>query len=112
MYQLKMLVYHADAQGIGIQGAFNLHFLSPDFNHTLFRLVQPEQHAHQRGLTCSVLSQQGVDFPLLKLKGNIVVGYNTGKFLCDAQHLNNIIIHAVPPRSKPACAACLHRPAG
>ena len=112
MHQLKMLVYHADAQGIGIQGAFDFHFLSPDLNHTLFWLVKPEQHAHQRGLTRSVLTQQGVDFPLLKLKGDIVIRYNTGKFLCDAQHLNNIIVHAVPPRNKPACAALPSPPGG
>ena len=54
------------------------------------RLVQAEQHAHQRGLSGAVFSQQRVDLAPLQLERDVVVCDNSRKALGDIQHFNGI----------------------
>ena len=58
----------------------------------MFRLVQTEQNAHQRGFTGAVFAQQGVHFAAAQLEGDIVVGLDAGEFLGDVQHLDHEIL--------------------
>ena len=98
--ELEVLVDHADAQGRGVVGVVDPHRLAvlPDF--ALLRLVQAEQHAHQRGLARAVFPQQGVDLPPPQLERDVVVGDDTGELLGDVQHLNDVFrIHGSPPAS-------------
>ena len=62
-----MLVDHADAQVVGVVGIIDLNDLAVLFDRALLRLVQPEQHAHQRRFACAVFTQQGVDLTLFQL---------------------------------------------
>jgi hypothetical protein len=96
MYQFKMLMHHADTQGIGIQGAFHFDFLPLYFDHALLRLVKSEENAHEGGLSRAVFSQQRVDLTLFQLNRNIIIGNDSRKLLCDVKHFNNII-HQVSP---------------
>ena len=89
-HQLEVLVHHADAEVVGIVGVFDLDFLAILFDHALFRLIQAEQHAHQGGFACAVLTQQGVDLALLELQGNVVVGDDAGESLRDVKHLDRV----------------------
>ena len=98
LHQFKVLVHHADAQGIGVVGVVDLHFLAVLMDLAFLRLVQTEQHAHQGGLTGTVFTQQGMDLTLAKLQGDIVVGDDTGKPLGDVQHFHCVICHfRIPP---------------
>jgi hypothetical protein len=91
MYQFEMLMYHADAQRVGIQRPGNLFFFSSDFNDARF-----EQHAHERRFPCAVFAEKGVNLTLFQLQSDVVVGDDAGKFLRNIQHLDNIIIHENP----------------
>ena len=84
------MVHHADTQGVGVVGILDGHHLAVLLDDALLRLVQAEQHAHQRGLARAVFTQQGVDLALLQLKGDVVVGDNTGEPFRDVQHFNGI----------------------
>ena len=54
--QLEVLVHHADAQIIGIVGAMDMNFLSPNQYFSLVCMVQTKEDAHQGGLSCPVLA--------------------------------------------------------
>ena len=90
--QFEMLVHHADAQGVGVVGVFDADLLAVLFDRAVFRLVQTEQNAHQRGFTGAVFAQQGVHFAAAQLEGDIVVGLDAGEFLGDVQHLDHEIL--------------------
>ena len=91
-HQFEVLVHHADAQRVGIVWILDLHLAAILFDHALFRLIQAEQHAHQRGFARAVFAQQRVDLALAQLQGDIVVGYDAGEALGDVQHLNGIAV--------------------
>ena len=55
----------------------------------MFRLIQAEQHTHQRTFARAVLAQQGVYLALAQLQGDIVVGLDAGKLLGDMEHLDH-----------------------
>jgi hypothetical protein len=78
-----VLVDHPDAKVIGIIGAVYGNFLAPDFNLPLIGMVQTEKDAHQGRLSRTILSEDSMNFPLLYLQGDIVIGDNTGKLLTD-----------------------------
>ena len=95
LHQLEVLVDHADAQGVGIVGVVDLHLFSVLADLTLLRLIQPEEHAHQGGLSRAVLPQKGVNLPLFQLERNVVVGDDARKALCDVQHLDHVLGHTL-----------------
>ena len=96
MYQFEMLMYHADAQRVGIQRSGNLFFFSSDLDNARFRLIEAEENAHERRFPCSVFAEKGVNLALFQLQSDIVVGDDAGKFFRNIQHLDNIIIHGNP----------------
>ena len=87
-HQLEVLMHHADAKGIGVVGVFDLHFLAVLFDDALFRLIQTEQDAHQRGFASAVFPQQGVDLAALQLQGDVVVGDDAWEPFRDVKHLD------------------------
>ena len=90
--QFEVLMHHAYAQRVGVVRVVDLDFFSVFLDRTLLRLVQTKEHAHQGRFTGTVLAQQGMDLALAQLQGDIVVGFDTGKFLGDVQHFDDIII--------------------
>ena len=58
---------------------------------TGFRLVQAEQHAHQRTFASAVFAQQGMYLALAQLQGDVVVGLDAGKLLGDVKHFDHIL---------------------
>ena len=110
LHQLEVLMHHADAQVSGVIGIVypDLHAVFPD--NARLRLIQAEQHAHERGLTGAVFAQQGVDLASPELEANVVVGLDARKFLGNIEHfdyeifsqthhsrlLNKCEIHAFP----------------
>ena len=91
-HQLEVLVHHADAQVVGVVRVVDPDFLAVLLDRALFRLVQAEQHAHQRGLARAVFAEQGVDLALFQLERDVVVGDDAGETLRDVQHFNGILV--------------------
>ena len=64
LHQLEVLMDHADAQRVGVVGVVYL-YLGPILADLPFlRLVQAEQHRHEGGLACAVLTQKCMDLAL------------------------------------------------
>ena len=59
---------------------------------TGLRLVQAEQHAHQRTFARTVLAQKGVYLALAQLQGDIIVCLDTREFLGNVEHLDHKIL--------------------
>ena len=83
-------MHHADAQTVRVVWILDLDLLPVFPDNALFRLVHAEQHAHQRGLSGAVFSQQRVDLAPLQLERDVVVCDNSRKALGDIQHFNGI----------------------
>ena len=75
----------------------DLHDLAVLFDHAGFRLIQAKQNTHQGRFAGAVLTKQGMDLAPLQLKRDIVICLDSGEFLGDVQHFNNIICHVVTP---------------
>ena len=92
-----MLVDHSDPEIIGNVGIRDVHLFTPHADLTLFRLIESEQHVHQRGLTGSIFTKKRMNFTLFELESNIVVSYDAWELLADIQHLDYIIhfIHSL-----------------
>ncbi|MNH35450.1 hypothetical protein D3C79_961330 [compost metagenome] len=81
--------------------------------------IDSAEHLHQRGLPGPVLSAECMDFACLHLQVYVREGFDPGKSLRDALHLQNILTHqsltqlslvlcsgmpaAVPERAAAAC---------
>ena len=85
-----MLVHHADAKTVGIVGVVDLDDLAVLFDDAFLGLIQTEQHAHQRGFTGAVFTQECVDLALAQLEGDIVVCDDSGETLGDIEHFNRV----------------------
>ena len=103
--QFKMLVHHADVQRGGVIGVIDFDRLSVLADFTLFRLIQTKQHAHQRGFSRAVFSQQRVDLAPPQLQGDIVVGFDPREYLGNMQHFDHIIIFVIQSAVTP-CSSC------
>ena len=109
--QLEVLVHHADVKRRGVVGVVDLDLLAVLFDDTLFRLIQAEENAHQRGLARAVLSQQSVDFALFQLQGDVIVCLDSGEYLGNVEHLDHILrrrVH-VPTSLSLSPADLLHK---
>ena len=80
VYQLEVLMDHADAVRKGILGGGDGDGLAVHQNFTFIREVDTGQHIHQRGFSAAVFAQQGQNFPLVNIQGNVIVGDD----LCEA----------------------------
>ena len=120
--ELEVLVHHADAERGGIIGVVDLDGLAVFADLARLRLVQAEEHAHERGFAGAVFTEQGVDLALFELQGDVVVGLDTGELLGDVKHFDHIrrsVVHTAtyfpisvsvfayrqPPDGKPRCPA-------
>ena len=113
LHQLEVLVHHADPQRIGVIGVFDGHLFAILFDDPLLRLIQSEQHTHQGGFPGAVFSQQRMDLALFELQGNVIIGDNSRKPLCDVQHLyciRCVQAFALPSACGPVCPGCGVRP--
>ena len=59
---------------------------------TGFRLVQAEQHAHQRTFASAVFAQQGMYLALTQLQGDIIVCLDSRELLGNVEHLDHKIL--------------------
>ena len=82
---------HADPQRRGVVGVVDLHDLAVLADLARLGLVQTEQHTHQGGLSGAVLAQKRVDLALLQLKRDVVVGLDSGEFLGNMEHFDDIL---------------------
>ena len=109
--ELEVLVYHADVKRRGVVGVVDLDLLAVLLDDALFRLIQTEKDAHQRGLARAVLSQQSVDLALFQLQGNVIVCLDSGEYLGNVEHLDHILrrrVH-VPTSLSLSPADLLHK---
>jgi hypothetical protein len=95
LHQLEVLVHHANAQVVGVVGVLDGHLPAVLPDDALLGLVQAEEHAHQRGFPSAVLTEQGVNFALFQLQGDIVVCHDAGEALGDVQHLYGVTLFQV-----------------
>ena len=92
LHQLEVLVHHADAKRVRVVGIPDGDLLAIFEDLALFRLIQAEQHAHQRALACTVLAKQGVYLTFTQLQGDIIVCLNARKFLGNMEHLDHKVL--------------------
>ena len=85
-----MLVYHPDAERVGVVRVVDVDDLAIFLDRALLRLIQAEQDAHQRGLARAVFTEQRVDLAAPQLQGEDVVGLDPWEFLRDVQHLDHV----------------------
>ena len=91
-HQLEVLVDHADPQCVCIVRVLDLHHLAVFFDDALLRLVQAEQHAHQRTFAGAIFAQQSVYLAFAQLQGDIIVCLDPREFLGDVEHLDHKIL--------------------
>ena len=91
-HQLEVLVHHADAQCICIVGVADGDLLAVLADLTSLRLIQAEQHAHQRTFAGAIFAQQGVYLAFAQLQGDIIVCLDPREFLGDVEHLDHKIL--------------------
>ena len=96
-----MLMHHADVQSRGVVGVVDLDLFAILFDDAGLRLIQAEQHAHQRGLSGAVFTKQRVNFTPAQLQGDIVVGLDAGELLGDVEHFDNVIRGVIQPPPPP-----------
>ena len=87
-YQLKVLMHHADAQGVGIVGVVDRHFHAVFADHALLCLIQAKEDTHERRFSRAVFAQQRVNFSFSQLERHIVIGNDSGKPFGDVHHLD------------------------
>ena len=90
-HQLEVLVNHSDPQRVRIVRVIDRHHFAVLFDDARFRLIKPEEHGHQGGFSGAVFTKQSVDFSPPQLEGNIVIRFDSGEFLGDVQHLDDIV---------------------
>ena len=120
--ELEVLVHHADAERGGIIGVVDLDGLAVFADLARLRLIQAEEHAHERGFAGAVFTEQGVDLALFELQGDVVVGLDARELLGDVKHFDHIrrsVVHTAtyfpisvsvfayrqPPDREPRCPA-------
>ena len=91
-HQLEVLVHHADAQRVCIVGVADGDLLAVLEDLTGLRLVQTEQHAHQRTFASAVFAQQGMYLALAQLQGDIIVCLDARELLGNVEHLDHKIL--------------------
>ena len=76
--QHQLLVYHTDAMGNGVRGAFQRHRLAGKEQLTLIGLLDAVEHFHQCALSCTVFPQKGMHLAAAQGEINVIAGlYDT-----------------------------------
>ena len=92
-YQLKMLMYHTDPKSVCVIGILDMYGFPVFPNLSFLRLIQSEQHTHQRRFSRAVFTQKGMDLSFFQLERNVIICHNTGKSLSYIQHFNCVFSH-------------------
>ena len=88
VYQLEMLVNHADAAGKGVLGVPDGDLPPIHQNLSLVRIVDAGNHIHEGGLAAAVFSQQGENLAAVQGQADVVVGDDSAEPLGDVPELN------------------------
>ena len=92
IHQLEMLVNHADTQSKGVLRRTNGNLLSVYEYLPLIRVVDTGNHVHQGGLSASVFTQDGQDFPPFHRQAYLVVGSYLAEPFCDVFQFNCVFL--------------------
>ena len=111
MYQLEVLVNHSDTKIERIVRALDVDFLSPYLYHTLVCMIEAEENTHKSGLSCAVLTEDGVDFSLFHLQCYVVVGDDTRELLADPDHFD-YVTHLISKMRRADARIIFKRPPG
>ena len=95
-HQLEMLMNHTDAESIGIIWVVDFHFHPVFFDDAFLRLIKTEEHTHQGALARTVFSEQCMNFAFFQLKGDIIIGNDTGESFGNVQHFYSILLQNRP----------------
>ena len=81
-----MLVHHADSQLDCLAGGLDPHLFAIEEYLSLRGLIKADENVHQRGLTGTVLTQQGQYLAAVDGQADILVGVKITKPLADMLH--------------------------
>ncbi len=87
--QLEVLVHHPDPERDRICRTRERHRLPAHQDLAPRRLVQAEEHVHQRALAGSVLAEQAMDLALVQGEVDVLVRDDAGELLGDAPRLED-----------------------
>ena len=107
IHQLEMLVNHADTQSKGVLRRTNGNLLSVYEYLPFIRVVDTGNHVHKGGLSASVLTQDGQDFPPFHRQAYLVVGSYLAEPFCDIFQFN-CVFFAHPANLRSLYLALLH----
>ena len=102
-----MLVNHADTQSKGVLRRTNGNLLSVYEYLPFIRVVDTGNHVHKGGLSASVLTQDGQDFPPFYRQAYLVVGSYLAEPFCDIFQFN-CVFFAHPANLRSLYLALLH----
>ena len=88
VYQLEVLVDHADAQVKGVLGRADHDLFSVDGDGAFVREIDTRQHVHQCRFAAAVFAQQRQDLAPVDVQPDPVVGQHRAEALGDIPHLN------------------------
>ncbi len=84
--EVEFLIDDADSKLLGIAGVRDRYGFSSYLNLSAIHLVHPGEDFHQRGFSCAVFSQEGMDFPGAKVKVHVIQCMDSRKGLIDILH--------------------------
>ncbi|MPM80772.1 hypothetical protein SDC9_127822 [bioreactor metagenome] len=89
-HEHEVLVYHADAEANRFGRRVDFNLFAAEVNGTLRRLIQADEHVHQRAFSCAIFAKQGVYFAFAHIKIDVLVGIEVPKLLADMLHTENL----------------------
>ena len=90
LHQHKVLVHHADSQLDCLAGGLDPHLFAIEEYLSLRGLIKADENVHQRGLTGTVLTQQGQYLAAVDGQADILVGVKITKPLADMLHTQQL----------------------
>ena len=97
LYQLKMLIDHADSVLERILRCTDHDRLAVDTDLPRIGLQHAGQDAHQRTLSRTVLAEQSVNFAAVGGEVHIIIGEAGRKLFADPPHLHSCFCHCLLP---------------
>ena len=91
IYEFEVLMNHSYAEIGCVVRIVDLYFHPVFLYYAFVRLIKSEQNRHKGGFSCAVLSQKRVNFAPFKLQRDIVVCFNSGEYLGNVTHFDNVI---------------------
>ena len=101
VHQLEMLVNHPDIHRGRVGRRMKDDLFAVDQDFACVRLIHAEKHAHQRGFSGAVFSEEGVHFSPPDADRDVVICDDAGKALCYVAHLDDKVFHVSSSNSRP-----------